>query len=123
MFGVTVSGSVAALALVSLLGSASFAGLALTIAARVESVEAANGWLNFATLPMWMLSGVFFSYERFPDFAHLPIRLLPLTALNDGLRAVTNEGAGVGELAFELGVLGAWTGLGFVAASLRFRWQ
>ncbi|MEO0652881.1 MAG: ABC transporter permease [Planctomycetota bacterium] len=123
VFRVGVDGSVLALTVVSLLGTSAFAGLALVVAARVESVEAANGWLNFSTLPMWMLSGVFFSYERFPEFAHLPIQLLPLTALNDGLRAVMNQGAGIGGVAFELAVLAVWSMGGFVVAARRFRWQ
>ncbi|MHC4261520.1 MAG: ABC transporter permease [Planctomycetota bacterium] len=123
IFDIRVTGSPLALAAVAIAGSGAFAGIALTVAARVRSVESANGWLNFATLPMWMLSGVFFSYERFPDFAQLPIRLLPLTALNDGLRQVMNEGAGFAELGFELTNLALWSVATFAIASRSFRWQ
>jgi ABC-2 type transport system permease protein len=123
VFDVVTRGSWAALALLSLLGTGAFAGIALVVAARAENVESANGWLNFATLPMWMLSGVFFSWERFPEAVHLPIRLLPLTALNDGLRKVMNEGAGFTQLGFELVVLAVWALVGFALAARRFRWQ
>jgi ABC-type multidrug transport system permease subunit len=123
VFAIDVEGSLAAFFLLALLGAASFAGIALLVAARVESVEAANGWLNFATMPMWLLSGLFFSYERFPELLHLPIRLLPLTALNDGLRAIANEGRGLMSLPFEIAVLVAWAIVTFVLALRLFRWQ
>lgn len=123
VFDIVVRGSVGAFAVVATLGSSAFAAIALVIAARVESVEAANGWLNLATFPMWMLSGLFFSYERFPEFSHDLIRLLPLTALNDGLRSIINEGAGFADLGLELAVLSVWTVVGFALAARTFRWQ
>ncbi|QDU67853.1 ABC transporter permease [Engelhardtia mirabilis] len=123
VFDIVIRGSVPAFALVSLLGTASFGAIGLMIAARVSSVEAANGWLNLATFPMWMLSGVFFSYERFPEVTHFAIRLLPLTALNDGLRAIVNEGAGLVDVASQIVVLAVWAVVGFAIAASRFRWQ
>ena len=50
-------------------------------------------------MPMWLCSGVFFSYERFPDSVKPIIRLLPLTLLNDALRAVINDAAGLTQIA------------------------
>lgn len=122
-FGVSVHGNLLSLFLIALLGSASFAGLALLAIARVESIEAANGFLNLITLPMWMLSGVFFSYERFPEFSHDFIRLLPLTALNDGMRSVINDGGGLLENAGRIGILLGWSLVTFPLAAKRFRWQ
>jgi len=49
--------------------------------------------MNLVQLPMWLVSGTFFSYERFPVAAHRFIRALPLTALTDALRSVINDGA------------------------------
>ena len=123
VFDIVIRGSVPAFALVSLLGTSSFGALGLMVAARVSSVEAANGWLNLATFPMWMLSGLFFSYERFPEATHGAIQLLPLTALIDGLRAIVNEGAGFVDVGSELAVLAAWSVGGFLIAASRFRWQ
>jgi ABC-2 type transport system permease protein len=122
-FGTVVTGSYASVALISLLASAAFAGLSLIIGARVDNLEAANGWMNFVQLPMWVLSGAFFSYERFPEWLHLPIRLLPLTAVNDALRRVFNEGASLLSCWPELGVLGVWCALGFGISLKYFRWQ
>lgn len=123
VFDIVVRGSAPAFALVALLGTAAFGAIGLMIAARVASVEAANGWLNLATFPMWMLSGLFFSYERFPEATHAGIRLLPLTALIDGLRAIVNEGAGFAQVGGELAVLTVWSVAGFAIAAARFRWQ
>ncbi len=123
VFDIALRGSVLTVGVVAFAGAAAFSALALVVAARVASVEAANGWLNLITLPMWMLSGIFFSYERFPEALHAPIRLLPLTALNDGLRAVINDGAGFVGVAPELLVMSVWAVGGFLVARWRFVWQ
>jgi ABC-2 type transport system permease protein len=123
VFGTQVQGNVLSFALVAIFGAAAFAAISLIIGARVESSEVANGWMNVVQLPMWILSGAFFSYERFPHWLQLPIRLLPLTALNDALRAICNEGRGLTSLGFEFTVLAAWSLLGFGVALRSFRWQ
>ncbi len=123
IFGVDVRGSWLALAGVALLGGLSFTGLALLIAARATTVEAASGWMNFVMLPMWVLSGSFFSYARFPAAVQPAIRALPLTALNDALRAIMNQGASLAGTWPQVAVLVAW-GIGsFLLAMKIFRWQ
>lgn len=79
--------------------------------------------MNLVMLPMWLLSGTFFSYERFPEAVQPAIRALPLTALNDALRAVVNDGAGLASSAPELAVLALWGIAGFAVAVRIFRWQ
>jgi ABC-type multidrug transport system permease subunit len=74
-------------------------------------------------LPMWLMSGSFFSYERFPEWLHSPIRALPLTALNDALRRVSSEGASLVSTLPELLVLTAWGAVSFFLAMRFFRWQ
>jgi ABC transporter DrrB family efflux protein len=123
LFHVTVEGSLGALLAVTLVGALSFTGIALLVAARPTTVEAASGWMNFVMLPMWILSGSFFSYDRFPEAVHPAIRALPLTALNDALRAVMNEGASFASTWGELTVLAVWGVLGFALALRFFRWQ
>ncbi len=122
-FGTHVQGSFFALALTALLGAAAFAGLGLMVGARVDNTEVASGWMNFIQLPMWVLSGAFFTNERFPEWLQPFIQALPLTALVDALRLVYNEGLGVVGIASELAILGAWMLLGFVVAARMFRWQ
>lgn len=123
LFGVTVRGRIADLAVVSLLGAFTFAGLGLLVAARSRTVEGVSGWMNLVQLPMWLLSGSFFSYARFPEAVQPAIRLLPLTALNDALRAVANRGVSLAGTWPELTVMAVWGGLSFVLALRLFRWQ
>jgi ABC-type multidrug transport system permease subunit len=123
IFGTQVQGSIAALLLAAALGAAAFAAIGLLIGARLSSTEVAGGWMNFVQLPMWLLSGSFFSYERFPEWLQLPIRLLPLTAANDALRRVYNEAGTLTSIGFELAVLAAWSLFGFLIAMRIFRWQ
>jgi ABC-type multidrug transport system permease subunit len=122
LFGVAVRGSWLALGLISALGCLCFASMGLLVGSRAVRSETAAGLVNVLTLPMMLLSGVFFSYERFPEWLHPLLRLLPLTALNDALRSVLNEGAGLLEQTGRLGVLLAWTALCFALALRRFRW-
>jgi ABC-type multidrug transport system permease subunit len=123
VFGVAVRGSLLALTVVVLTGAASFAGLGLVVAARPRTIEAVSGWMNLVQLPMWLLSGSFFSYERFPAAVQPAIRALPLTALNDALRAVINDGAPLSASWLELAVLAAWGAASFFVALRTFRWQ
>ncbi|HEY6879913.1 MAG TPA: ABC transporter permease, partial [Polyangiales bacterium] len=105
------------------LGSLSFTGLALLVCSRARSIEAVSGWSNLTTLPMWLLSGVFFSYERFPEWLWPTLRCLPLTALNAGLRAIVNDGRALPTLGFEILVLLAWSIVAYAVALRIFRWQ
>jgi ABC-2 type transport system permease protein len=123
IFDVEVHGSLLDLALVSLLGALSFAGIGLLVAARPRTVEAVSGWMNLVMLPMWLLSGTFFSYERFPQIFLPFIRALPLTALNDALRSVMNDGANLAANGLPLLILTAWGLVSFLIAVRIFRWQ
>ena len=123
LFGVAVRGSIIDLAVISLLGSLTFAGIGLLVAARPRTIEGVSGWMNLVQLPMWLLSGTFFSYERFPAAAHPFIRALPLTALNDALRAVINDGAPLVTNWHAVGVMAIWGVVSFVLALKLFRWQ
>jgi ABC-2 type transport system permease protein len=105
------------------LGASAFAGLGLLATARARTIEGASGMLNFIMMPMWLLSGVFFSYERFPEWMQPVIKLLPLTALNDALRKLMLEGIAVVEILPELGILAACGALSFIIAQRVFRWE
>jgi ABC-type multidrug transport system permease subunit len=123
VFSVPVRGSVPALALVSLVGATAFAGLGLLVACRARTIEAVSGLMNVAMLPMWVLSGVFFSSAHFPAAAQSVIHALPLTALNDALRAVMLDGASLAGVGGELLVLSAWALASFALALRLFRWR
>jgi ABC-2 type transport system permease protein len=122
-FEVAIQGPLVAFAIVCIVGALTFGGMALLVASRARSVEALSGLMNFVMLPMWLLSGIFFSSSNFPEPMQPFIQVLPLTALNDALRDVTNNGASLAGVASDLGILAAW-GIGAFAAALKlFRWQ
>jgi ABC-2 type transport system permease protein len=122
-FHVAVRGSWAAFTLVVLVGAMAFAALGLLVASRARTIEAVSGLMNFAMLPMWLLSGTFFSAERFPAMLQPLVQALPLTVLNNALRAIMNEGTGLTACIGPLAILGAWTLLPFAVALRIFRWE
>ncbi len=122
-FDVQVTGSWLALAAIAVVGALSFAGIAILVASRAQNTETVSGLMNAVMMPMFVLSGVFFSAAHFPDVMQPLIGLLPLTALNDGLRAVMIDGAGVGGIWRQLVVLSGWGGGCFVVALRIFRWN
>ena len=122
-FGVTIEGSALAALGLSLLASWSFAGLGMLCAARAENAETATGLINLVTLPMMVLSGVFFSSSRFPDILQPAIRLLPLSAFNEAMRHVVNDGASILSQGFPIAVLAGWTLVTSVLALRMFRWS
>ncbi|HSE28086.1 MAG TPA: ABC transporter permease [Gemmatimonadales bacterium] len=122
-FGVPLRGSLATLGLTCLLGSVAFASLGLLLASRARTVEGVSGLMNLTMLPMWIFSGVFFSAARFPEAVQPLIRALPLTAVNDALRATMLEGAGLGTVAPRLAILTAWLLVTFPLAVRLFRWK
>jgi ABC-2 type transport system permease protein len=122
-FGVPVRGSFGLLALLAVAGGFTFAGVGLLCAARTQTIEGANGVMNLVAIPMWLVSGTFFSSERFPDALQPVIQALPLTALNDALRAVMLEGRGLAAIAGALAILAIWAAASFAVAVRIFRWQ
>ncbi|MCM3901712.1 MAG: ABC transporter permease, partial [Pyrinomonadaceae bacterium] len=108
VFGFTVQGSWLGLSLIVLLGGFTFSGIGLLVAARPTTIEGVSGLMNLIMLPMWLLSGTFFSSERFPQVFQPFIKALPLTALNTLLRAVMNEGVPLGGNWIHVAILLAW---------------
>ena len=122
-FDVPVRGSLLALSLLCGLGGMTFAGLGLLVASRARTIEGVSGLMNLVMLPMWVLSGIFFSTSRFPDLVQPVVQALPLTALIDGLRAVMLEGAGIGDVLGEAGIAAGWCVVSFALALARVRWH
>ncbi|MDR1682734.1 MAG: ABC transporter permease [Candidatus Symbiothrix sp.] len=94
LFGVEIQGNIAALIVLFLAGNIAFTGIAVLVSSRTAKTEVGTGWINAVQMPMMILSGIFFSYHNFPAWSIPVIKLLPLTALTDGMRSIFNEGAG-----------------------------
>jgi len=123
VFGVAIQGSLIGLLTVILVGGATFQSLGLLVASRANTYEAVNGLMNLVMLPMYILSGVFFSSERFPDAMQGIIGFLPLTALNNALRMIINDGSGLMAVLPSLGIMLTWMIVSFILATRLFRWR
>lgn len=121
-FHMRIIGSWASIFLISTIGAFSFGALGLFTACRARKAESVSGIINVVMMPMWILSGVFFSYEHFPAVMQPLIKALPLTAFNDALRAVVLEGASLAAQQARLLILCLWGGVSFVLAVRWFRW-
>ncbi|MBI4519485.1 MAG: ABC transporter permease [Gemmatimonadetes bacterium] len=123
VFDVTVRGSLALFALIAVLGSLAFAALGLLVASRATTVEGVTGLMNLAQVPMWILSGVFFSSTNFPRGMQPLIHVLPLTPLVDTLRAVMNDAASLTDVLGGMAAVTAWGIVSFAIALKIFRWR
>jgi ABC-type multidrug transport system permease subunit len=122
-FGVPFRGSLVDLAILCVLTSLAFSALGLLISSRAKTIEAASGLMNLAMLPMWILSGVFFSATRFPAIIQPLVRALPLTAAIDALRGNMLQGMSLPQMMMPVSILLAWVVVPFFVALKIFRWR
>jgi ABC-type polysaccharide/polyol phosphate export permease len=108
---------------ICVLSSLAFGGIGLLVASRARTIEGASGLMNLVMLPMWVFSGVFFSTGNFPDAAQPFIQALPLTAVNDALRANMLQGATWNMVGHELLIIAGWLIVCFTLALRLFRWK
>ncbi|MGD0755759.1 MAG: ABC transporter permease [Bacteroidales bacterium] len=122
-FKVIVQGNITALILTYLAGNIAFAGIAVFVSSHTSNTEVGNGLINFVVFPMMVLSGIFFSYQNFPDWSLPVIKNLPLTMLTDGIRSIFNEGAGYNEVALPILILLVIGTLFFSVGLKIFKWH
>lgn len=122
-FKMTIQGSISALILMFLAGNIAFAGIAVFVSSHTSNTEVGNGLINFVVFPLMILSGIFFSYQNFPEWSLPVIKNLPLTMLTDGIRSIFNEGAGYHDIALPILILLA-VGILFFSVGLKiFKWH
>jgi ABC-type multidrug transport system permease subunit len=122
VFDTQIVGSLFSVFTVALVGAAAFACIALLVACRAEKIETVNGIANSVMLALWVLSGVFFSYQRFPKPLLRMISYSPLAVVNDALRAIICEGSPLHAQLHRLALIALWGLLSFVLAVRWFRW-
>jgi ABC-type multidrug transport system permease subunit len=122
-FGVPFRGSLAQLVLLCLMTSLAFSALGLLVSSRARTMEAASGLMNLVMLPMWILSGVFFSATRFPAVIQPFVRALPLTAAIETMRGNMLQGTSIGQMMPQIGILLAWFVVPFAVSLRIFRWR
>jgi ABC-type multidrug transport system permease subunit len=123
VFKVPLRGSLIALSAICLTASLAFAGMGLLISSRARTTEGVSGLMNLVMLPMWIFSGVFFSSGNFPQAVQPVIKMLPLTAVNDALRANMLEGASLAAVSSEMLIIAGWLLVSFLLALRLFRWR
>jgi ABC transporter DrrB family efflux protein len=123
VFGVPFRGPLWDLGLVCVLTSLVFSAMGLLVASRAKTMEAVSGLMNLVMLPMWILSGVFFSASRFPAVIHPLVKALPLTAAIDAMRGNMLQGMPLGQMMTQMGILLAWFVVPFAVSLRIFRWR
>ena len=123
VFGVPFRGSMWQLAFLCVLTSLSFSALGLLVASRARTTEGVSGLMNLVMLPMWILSGVFFSASRFPAIIQPFVRILPLTAAIDAIRGNMLQGVTLGHLIAPVVILLAWLAIPFAVSLRIFQWR
>jgi ABC-2 type transport system permease protein len=122
-FGVPFRGPLWQLGFICVLTSLVFSALGLLVASRAKTMEAVSGLMNLVMLPMWILSGVFFSASRFPAVIQPLVKALPLTAAIDAIRANMLQGMELNHQLGEVAILAAWFCVPFVVSLKIFRWR
>ncbi len=121
-FDIRLQGSLVALFLVFIAGNFAFTGIAVLFSSRTSNTEIGNAIINFVTMPMMILSGIFFSYRNFPEWTIPIIRKLPLTMVADSFRSIINEGAGISQVLENTLFLGAIGIVTLIIGMKIFRW-
>jgi ABC-2 type transport system permease protein len=122
-FSMPIRGGFFSIGVVALVGALMWGALGLLMGSRARTFEAASGLMNMMSVPMWVLSGVFFAASNFPDAVQPVIQLLPLTALVDAFRGVILEGASLAGIWHELAIMAGWTIVPFAIALKIFKWR
>lgn len=123
IFDIHIQGNIGALVVLFLAGNIAFTGVAILVASRTSKTEVGSGLINAVQMPMMLLSGIFFSYHNFPEWSIGVIKLLPLTALTDGIRSIFNEGAGWIEVLYPTSILSVFGIVCFVVGAKMFKWD
>jgi len=122
-FGVPFRGPLWELGAVCVLTSLVFSAMGLLVASRARTMEAVSGLMNLTMLPMWILSGVFFSASRFPAAIQPFVQALPLTAAINAMRGNMLQGLGAEHLMAPVGILLVWLVVPFAVSVRIFRWR
>ena len=123
VFGVPFRGSLVELGILCLMTSLAFSALGLLVASRAKTTEAVSGLMNLVMLPMWILSGIFFSASRFPAMIQPVVRALPLTAAIDAIRGNMLQGMSLSHEMAPVSILLAWVVVPFAVSVWIFRWR
>ncbi len=116
-------GSLFNMIIVGLLGGTVFLSIGFALSGISKSEDQVAPLANLITLPMLMLSGVFFDRSNLPGFAHVITDFFPLTYLANGLRSIAIEGATLTDVFPQLLGLAVWSVITLFIVIKAFRWE
>ncbi|MFL5863984.1 MAG: ABC transporter permease, partial [Solirubrobacteraceae bacterium] len=115
--------AIPALVLTISIGAASLSAIAYALATVIKSSTAAQPVIALVTLPLILVSGVFFPASRLPSLLNTIAQLFPLEHLAHSLRRAMTPNAGAIPMdALDLAVLAAWALVAAGVAAWRFQW-
>jgi ABC-2 type transport system permease protein len=123
VFGVPFRGPLLELGFICISTSLVFSALGLLVASRARTMEAVSGLMNIVMMPMWIMSGVFFTASRFPAFLQPFVRALPLTAAISAMRENMLQGVSITHMMPLLANLAFWFIVPFAVSLRIFRWR
>ncbi|MGN8070636.1 ABC transporter permease [Mucilaginibacter sp. SG564] len=126
MFGFTLVHGVTTvlnMLVLSAIGLIIFMGFGFTISGIAKNESTVPPLSNIITLPQFLLSGTFFSVTAFPKWLQGISNVLPLTHLNNAMRKVAFEGAGLGDVTHQLFILLIWFVIIYAVAVKTFKWE
>ena len=123
IWGTVVFIALSAMLLLSTLGVIVFMGFGFVVSGIAKNESSVPPIANIITLPQFLLSGTFFSINVFPSWLQPISRALPLTYLNDALRKVAFEGAGLFDVTHQIFIMLIWGVVIYAVAVKLFKWE
>jgi ABC-2 type transport system permease protein len=116
-------GTVFNMLLLAFIGLVVFMGFGFIISGLARNETSVPPLSNIITLPQFLLSGTFFSTAAFPKWLQPVSNILPLTHLNNAMRKVAFEGAGLAGVTHQLFILLIWGVIIYAIAIKTFKWE
>ncbi len=115
--------TVANMLVLATMGVIVFMGFGFVVSGIAKSESTIPPISNIITLPQFLLSGTFFSIDAFPTWLQPISRALPLTYLNDAMRKVAFEGAGLWDVKHQMLIILIWGVVIYGIAVKTFKWE
>jgi len=107
----------------SAVGLIVFLGFGLIISSVAKDDRSIAPMAQLVTLPQFLLAGTFFPIDQLPVWLQRIANILPLTYLNDAMRKVAFEGAGLDAIRTDMLWLVGWAVVIYAVTVRVFRWE
>ncbi len=123
VYHVQIDGNILLMYGVIILGLMMFLAMGYIIASLAKNEEVVEPLVQVFSMPMMFLSGVFFPIDLMPKFIQPVIKILPLSYLNNALRAVINNNQSLYAIRMDITVMAIWLVVSLVVAVRLFKWE